>query len=107
MGWVKTFCFSCFKEFLEKNASIYFPEMGVQISDLLVFDTFCDPGEPSKREGEEGKRSWTVSRSEESEHMSRCMLRATLKTSLVFFLKRKLSILGLICGQQKIIMHAL
>ena len=81
--------------------------MGVQISDLLVFDTFCDPGEPSKREGEEGKRSWTVSRSEESEHMSRCMLRATLKTSLVFFLKRKLSILGLICGQQKIIMHAL
>ena len=48
------------------------------------FDTFCDPGEPSKREGEERQRSWTVSGSEESEHMSRCMLRINLRVQLNF-----------------------
>ena len=56
--------------------------------DLFVFDTLCDPGEPSKREGEERKCAWTVSGSEESEHMSRCMLGANFATPLLSFFKK-------------------
>ena len=67
---------------------------------------FCDPGEPSQREGEEGKRARAVSWPEESEHMSRCMLRATLASLVCPFLERKLSI-GSNMWTTEIIMHAL
>ena len=53
-------------------------------SRFPFFDIFCGPGEPSKREGEERQRSWTVPGSEESEHMSRCMLRINLRVQLNF-----------------------